>query len=265
MLNEKEIQALAEKIRKSDEWVLDDLRALCEAAGMLDEFEEADGETFESVVYKAAAALHVDVISHLGDDEYTEAQVIAMVRAGTELPFGLEVNGDLDLSYEPVTKLPDSMRVYGRLDLRNTDISALPDNLLVEDTLRLWNTKITEIPEGLHLGGSLELCHSKIEKITYINEDPMDGLVIHGDLDLSDTPIKELPLEVTVKGTLDLRDTQITELPEYLTVEGDLLLSGTQITALPENLKVWGRLDLSDTQIKEVPEKCTLGAVQWHD
>ena len=62
MYTEKEIQNLAKKIRSSSEWNPDDLRALCDAAGMLDEFEAADGETFESVVYAAADALHVEVI-----------------------------------------------------------------------------------------------------------------------------------------------------------------------------------------------------------
>lgn len=62
MYTEKEIHDLAEKIRNSSEWDLDDLRALCDAAGMLDEFEAADGETFESVVYAAADSLHVEVI-----------------------------------------------------------------------------------------------------------------------------------------------------------------------------------------------------------
>lgn len=62
MYTEKEIHDLAEKIRNSSEWDLEDLRALCDAAGMLDDFEAADGETFESVVYAAADALHVEVI-----------------------------------------------------------------------------------------------------------------------------------------------------------------------------------------------------------
>ena len=265
MYTEKEIQDLAKKIRNSDEWVLDDLRALCEAAGMIDEFEAADGETFESVVYAAAAALHVDVISHLGDDEYTAEQVIAMVRAGTELPFGLEVNGDLDLSYEPVTKLPDSMRIYGCLNLCGTDISVFPDNLMVEDALLLRNTKITEIPYSFFAGGGIDLQGSKIERLpdAFERDCGDEGMTIMGYLDLSDTPIKELPPILTVKGYLDLSNTQISELPEWLTVEGDLILSGTPITTLPDHLSVDGTLILSDTKIEEVPKECTVGAVNW--
>ncbi len=62
MYTENEIRDLAKKIRNSDEWDLDDIRDLCDAAGMLDEFDAADGETFEAVVYAAAKKLHIDVI-----------------------------------------------------------------------------------------------------------------------------------------------------------------------------------------------------------
>jgi hypothetical protein len=42
------------------------------------------------------------------------------------------------------------------------------------------------------------------------------------------------------KGDLDLSDTPITELPDNLTVGGSLYLSDTQIKELPDNLKVGG-------------------------
>ena len=42
-------QELAEEIRSSQEWNLDQLRELCELADMEAEWEAADGETFELV------------------------------------------------------------------------------------------------------------------------------------------------------------------------------------------------------------------------
>nr|DAQ95961.1 MAG TPA: hypothetical protein [Caudoviricetes sp.] len=51
----KDIIALAKKIDNAQEWDMDDCRALCEALDMGDEWEAADGETFEAVVEKAAA------------------------------------------------------------------------------------------------------------------------------------------------------------------------------------------------------------------
>ena len=52
-------------------------------------------------------------------------------------------------------------------------------------------------------------------------------------------------------GSLDLRNTPITQLPDNLTVGGWLNLSGTKITQLPDNLTVGGGLYLRNTPIKD--------------
>lgn len=56
------IHEIASAIRTSDTWDLDLLSQLCEAAGLSAEWEAADGETFESVAYKAAESLGVEII-----------------------------------------------------------------------------------------------------------------------------------------------------------------------------------------------------------
>lgn len=43
------------------EWDMDMCRELCEDAGMLDEWESADGDNFESIIYKAADILGVNL------------------------------------------------------------------------------------------------------------------------------------------------------------------------------------------------------------
>ena len=60
---EDELQELAAKIRAAKTWaeVEGELRTLCEAAGMADEYKAADGDSFESVIYKAAERLGVEV------------------------------------------------------------------------------------------------------------------------------------------------------------------------------------------------------------
>ena len=60
---EDEIQELAAKIRAAKTWVEveGELRALCEAAGMEDEYKAADGDSFEAVIYKAAERLGGEV------------------------------------------------------------------------------------------------------------------------------------------------------------------------------------------------------------
>lgn len=57
----KDIIALAKKIDSAQEWDMDDCKALCEALDMGDEWEAADGDTFESVIEKAVeTALKAD-------------------------------------------------------------------------------------------------------------------------------------------------------------------------------------------------------------
>ena len=56
-----EAEQIAKRIWNSDEWNPDDCRDLCELAGLKKEWEEADGETFESVVYRAADILEVEI------------------------------------------------------------------------------------------------------------------------------------------------------------------------------------------------------------
>lgn len=59
--NIKEAEALAEKIRNLSEWDAELLKEFCDLAGLSQEWEEADGEGFESVAYKAAEILGVEI------------------------------------------------------------------------------------------------------------------------------------------------------------------------------------------------------------
>lgn len=52
---------IAEEIRSSETWDNDLLAELCEAAGMTEEWNASDGETFEAVAYKAAEKLGVEI------------------------------------------------------------------------------------------------------------------------------------------------------------------------------------------------------------
>lgn len=56
-----EAEKVAEKIRKNPVWDPEDCRELCDMAGILQEWEESDGEGFETVVEKAAEILKVDI------------------------------------------------------------------------------------------------------------------------------------------------------------------------------------------------------------
>ena len=52
---------VAARIRESSTWDGDACRELCDLAGLADEWDAADGETFEDVVYKAANILGVEI------------------------------------------------------------------------------------------------------------------------------------------------------------------------------------------------------------
>ena len=49
----KETQELINRITEATEWNLEDCKALCKLAGLEKEWNEADGETFEKVIYTA--------------------------------------------------------------------------------------------------------------------------------------------------------------------------------------------------------------------
>ena len=52
---------IATALRSSGEWDFELLEELCEIAGIKEEWNESDCETFEDVVYKAAEILGVDI------------------------------------------------------------------------------------------------------------------------------------------------------------------------------------------------------------
>ena len=58
----KDIEDLAERIRLADNWNPRDCAKLCEYAGILDKWNEAQGGDFEDIVYQAAYILGVEVL-----------------------------------------------------------------------------------------------------------------------------------------------------------------------------------------------------------
>lgn len=60
-MEKKNLQAMIDEMNRSGEWNPDTLKAICEAAGMADEWAAADGETFEAVAYAAAEKLGLEL------------------------------------------------------------------------------------------------------------------------------------------------------------------------------------------------------------
>lgn len=53
---------IAEKLRSVETWDAQLCAELCELAGMSEEWRNADGDTFEQVLYSAAEKLGVEII-----------------------------------------------------------------------------------------------------------------------------------------------------------------------------------------------------------
>lgn len=77
-VEDSEADEIAKRIRNSSQWNEKDIKRLCELAGLSKEWQNANGENFESVVYQAAKRLGVDIDDSVEDsvkdydDEYYE-------------------------------------------------------------------------------------------------------------------------------------------------------------------------------------------------
>lgn len=103
-----------------------------------------------------------------------------------DLPNGLIVESDLDLSSTRIKVLPEGLRVGGSLYVGKTDITALPKGLVVGSNLYAYRTGITALPEGLRVGGSLFVSNTGITTLP-------DDLNVERDLYIRGTFIEELP------------------------------------------------------------------------
>lgn len=56
-----DLKELVKEINSKDYWVFEEIRTLCEYAGLSDELDQAEPEQVENVIYKAAEILHIDL------------------------------------------------------------------------------------------------------------------------------------------------------------------------------------------------------------
>ena len=103
----------------------------------------------------------------------------------TELPKGLKVNGDLDISNTDIMEIPDDCE-FDSLYMCNTRITRLRDNLILSD---LWvdNSFLEELPKNLVVFNMLKMSNKSITTL------PNDCLVnrIHSKFDINDKRYKK--------------------------------------------------------------------------
>ena len=66
--------------------------------------------------------------------------------------------------HDPESLTPEDLNIKGNLDLRYTPITSLPDNLKVGGDLYLWNTRIISLPNNLQVGMDLYIYYTPLAK-----------------------------------------------------------------------------------------------------
>lgn len=97
-----------------------------------------------------------------------------------------------------------------------------------------------------------EKIHFIKEEFRFMKEKEM-MLIIHKNVDISNTPVKELPLNsiIIFNGYADISNTLIKELPDYTIVNGDLYINNTLITKIPKNV-------IADSIFTPVKTRCPI-------
>jgi hypothetical protein len=177
-----------------------------------------------------------------------------------ELPDDINIGKGIYISRTEISKFPEHItHVHGSLHARNTKISSLPENIHIDGDLTACGTNLKNLPNGLYVGGSINVSHTHVRSI------PDDIKHIHGDLDIENTPITELPSRLIVDGSLYIERSAVTQLPDDIIVGGTIMMLDTNICTLPDNLIVCGSLYIYKTNIKTLPDGLVVGETIYVD
>lgn len=102
-----------------------------------------------------------------------------------------------------LTELPAIKFIGGNLDITRTSISNLPEGIMIGESLYAIESKLKSLPKGIKVGKDIILNNCK-----ELNNLP-NGLIVNGNLDLSESNICQLPEDLIVKGNLDIQKTRI--------------------------------------------------------
>lgn len=171
-----------------------------------------------------------------------------------------------------IDNLPVGLAIKGNLDLTDYALTALPEYLEVRGDLKIAGSAIRELPRGLRVTGNLLAAKSRLERLplehgiarsidvssTRVTELP-DGLEVDGDLDISDTMLKRLPEDLVVTGHLKMESTDIPVFPASAVIGLNLFMSGSGVRRFEaKTLYVGGCLMLSDCGRVHLPENLTV-------
>lgn len=103
------------------------------------------------------------------------------------------------------------------------------------------------LPKGLIVEGDLDISNTGIKVLP-------EGMRVGGSLYAGNTDIKVTPIGLTVGRNLYLSHSRLTTLSEGLRVGGSLFASNTGLTALPDDLSVGGDFYIRNTSVKDLPD-----------
>jgi hypothetical protein len=175
-----------------------------------------------------------------------------------DLPDGLAVHGDLDLTGTEIEELPRGLTVSGTLYVDDSKLRRLPAGLFVARGIFMRKSAVAGLPPGFVCRGTLDLNDSNIATLP-------EGMVVWGNLRARGTDLRRLPENLRVEGTLDLEDSAVETVPATLRVAGDLDLTNTKVTTLPNGITVGGKLFLRSTDIARLPRSLKPESVVYHD
>ena len=131
-----------------------------------------------------------------------------------------------------LASIPDLDVVHGDFNLINTQVASLPEHLKVGGSLWVYETPIETFPAHIKVGTDISLIGCKNLKSL------PDGLMVNGQLDLSETSIRELPKGLIVKDDLILTNSAVSSLPKDLIVGGDVVAAENVLRGFTINHEV---------------------------
>ena len=114
---------------------------------------------------------------------------------GEELPEGLHITGNLDLS-NCKAKIIKNLTVIGDLNIKKSSLQSLVGKIHITGTLNAEGSELTEVPKDLFVGGSLFLRATKITNIS--------NLTVEGNMYASGLDLRQVPDNLKVGGSLYL-------------------------------------------------------------
>lgn len=164
-----------------------------------------------------------------------------------QLPKGLTVLGNFDVSRSAISALPDDIKLLGNVTISSTKFACLPDNLTIGGDLKYTFSRNAQLPAGLTVGRNLYL------EVLDLPELPSD-IKVKGDLLIRQIgTMKTIPDSVDIGGSIKVVSSAIQSFPDNMEIKRNLTLEKVAMNELPKGMVIHGNLDIHETHLKTLP------------